>query len=233
MTGGGERLAQPFPGIVDILVQRIASGAQPLGQNIDGHVVDEQGDHNLPLPSRQSRGQGSADRAREVGALGAAGRPMVRIDERQCLRQGDLAVTPRLPAHGDTCLQDAEFEHPGAESAAPLELAKSAQHREMSIVGGLLSQILQVGRPGTGKLMPQPPYLQSGGLEQQLVQSALSREPLRSLWPRLTFTSCRVQRMGLAEVEMPVVIVHTVRDRDGYITHDRHCATTWRSKEGS
>lgn len=144
MTGGDERLAQSFPGIVDILTQRIASGAQPLGQDIDGHIVDEQGDHDLALSRRQSGGQCVVDCPSQVAALGAAGWSMIGIDKRQSLRKCHLAVAPRLTTDGDSCLQDAEFEHPGAESAAPLELAQSAQHRQMSIVGGLLSQILQV-----------------------------------------------------------------------------------------
>ena len=158
--------------VVQCLVERAASAAEALGEDVDGHAVQREGDEHLPLVrgqgSRIARCNASSSCACSASSCGWAG----RWRERPGLRlQGDLAPLPRPPAQLHGRLQEGELVGPGREAAVAAEVVEPPEHAHQRVVGGLHGDVGELVAAQVRERGAAAGHLEAGRAQQQGMQA--------------------------------------------------------------
>ena len=135
-------LAQLPPRVVQRLVQRAAGRPQPVGEHVDRHAVDRQGDQDLPLVRRQHVVHRPLHGREQLALLDLLVRCAAGAREHApCLRlERQLAALPRALAQLDGCLEQRELVDPGREPARAAIVVEPRQHAHERVVRGLVSR---------------------------------------------------------------------------------------------
>lgn len=172
-AGGRQLTPQAAPGIKQVLVNRVAVGAELERDHVDRHVVEGDGDEHLALAVGQLR-----DCPRQhlqlkllLKLLLRAGRSMVGQQISIGLVEVGWMSPPGVSGDLGRDLEDDEPVGPRGETAEPAEVIEPTEHVDERVIGGLVGEIIelrtadrtQLGTP-TGKLMDRDP-------PQQLVQT--------------------------------------------------------------
>ncbi len=146
---------------------------QALGQHVDGHVVERDGDEHLALVGREVAGDRLPDGGQQLGHLGVAVRRGARIGERRPARgiEGHLAVVPRAPAHLHARLEQGELVGPGGEAALAAVGVELGQHRHERVVGALVGDVVELLAADVARGARSAADLEARGAQEQLVQS--------------------------------------------------------------
>jgi hypothetical protein len=91
--------AQFSAGVVEGLVQDAAGGAEPIGEDVDGHAAQGQSDEYVALVRGERGGDAVADGTDQLGVLGLLVRAgcAVRQSGPRLGFEGDLAALPGPP----------------------------------------------------------------------------------------------------------------------------------------
>src|SRR5215204_6742409 len=137
-----ELLPELSPRVMERLVEGSARGVEPLGQNVDWHLVKGQGNQHLALMRRQLGLDRARDLAQQLATLRLGVRRGARIREPRPVLglERDLAPLPREAPDLHRRLQQAELVRPRGEAALAAEALELGQHRNEGVVGGLDGQ---------------------------------------------------------------------------------------------
>ena len=145
-TGGGQAGAELAPGVEEVLVDRVAVGAELQGEHVDRDVVEGDRHEDLPLALGQVRRDRRASTAscsrRSACSPGSAARVSGSWSNvRSRARRMVLPGVPRELARG---LEDHELVGPGREAAAPPEVVELGEDVHRRVVGALLRDVVEL-----------------------------------------------------------------------------------------
>jgi hypothetical protein len=147
VAGGREARAEPAPGIEEVLVERVAIGAQLQREHVDGDVVERDGHEDLALARREVLLDRCHQRRELLAALGliaGPGRQRVgKLVPRQLLGARRV-VLPGVARDLGGDLEDHELVGPGGEPAEPLEVVEPGQDLHHRVVGALLRDVVEL-----------------------------------------------------------------------------------------
>ena len=167
--------AELLPRVVEHLVDGAARRAQLCRDDVDLNAVERDRDEDLALAGRQLLGHRAAERAEQLGRLDAGlgrGRPTGQsVPRGVVVGSRDASSPPGVPTELHRHLEHGKAVGPGREAARAPKAVELAGHGNHRVVGGLPTEVVELGARDLRVQVPAASRLGVGGSKQKVVQS--------------------------------------------------------------
>ena len=155
------------------LVEGTARRVQALGENVDRHIVESDGDQDLALVARELFVDGIPHGAEQLVRLRLAVRGSTAVCHQSPVLgvECDLAAVPGSPARLGARLEQGELVGPGREAARAAIVVELGEDGHERVVGTLLGEVLTLGSEPRRRRRAAAD-LKARGPQQQLVQAS-------------------------------------------------------------